>query len=233
MTDKTTPTLSVVIPAAGLSSRLGQAKQQIAFGNSTLLGHSINTARRFVRETLSSQAPLPIVICNPDQSSQPPSDLLENVRLLINETPEHGILSSLRCAQEATANDDAVLVLLGDQYRVSSEALTELFERWLESPEQPIAAQYQPLADAMLRRAHVDSTETPRIDDVMLAPPMIWPRAYWHELLKSHHPRAGQTLLHNSRARALAMPEAAYDIDTETDVYLLQHWLQHRSDTLH
>ncbi len=111
-----------VILAAGSSSRIGEVKQLLAFGQTTLLGKVIENA---------SGAPLDEVILvlghGADEIQR--AVRLEGVRVVINEAHAQGQSTSLRAGLSDVSEDtDAVMFILGDQPLVGPEVMNALID---------------------------------------------------------------------------------------------------------
>jgi len=194
--------LAIVIPAAGVSQRLGQPKQRLPCHHTTLLGHAIETALAFSASTTELHDIKPVVISNTSTSSEPPPALEPQIVRSLNDKPERGLRYSLQCSATLTSNSTAVLVLLADQYRVSPNDLRQLYRFWSEEPQCVAVAQY----------------------GRQLGPPVVWPQDLWQKLLNSDDPRAGQTLLHNHHARRFPLSNAAFDVDSPEDLIAYKQW---------
>lgn len=100
-----------VVLAAGSSSRLGRAKQEIVFRGATLLDRAIRTARL--------AAPDVIVVVNAPASRA-------DARFVVNEDAAEGIGSSIRAGVAAAGDATRILVTLCDQPFVTPEHLRSL-----------------------------------------------------------------------------------------------------------
>lgn len=78
----------IIILAAGSSSRLGQAKQLLAFGESTLLAHSITEAQSITDAAV-------IVVTGANRDSVERSITGSNILLVYNEQWEQGMGASI------------------------------------------------------------------------------------------------------------------------------------------
>lgn len=108
-----------------------------------------------------------------------------------------GQAASLRFGLSRVSGVSALLVMLCDQYRVSAADLEGLVAQWQTQPNCPTAAQFG---------------ETVGV-------PVIWPTNWLGHLAVSGR---GQALLQQADARAVAMPHAAWDLDTPDDLATLR-----------
>lgn len=114
--------VAAVILAAGESRRYGAPKLLALLDGRPLLQHVLDAAER------STLAPIVLVV------GHEADDVLGSVRLgraavVRNELYATGQSSSLRAGLRATGDVDAVVVLLGDQPRVTAALLDALVER--------------------------------------------------------------------------------------------------------
>ena len=185
--------LAILILAAGASRRLGQPKQLLRLGGQSLLERAVATAQGShaagVYVVLGAQA---TQILN----SLPPLP----VPVWVNPDWEAGMSSSLRLGlaqlTEITPPFDAVLVMLGDQPGLDSDALNRLMVCYEADPSRVVAADYGNKAGV----------------------PAIFPRACWPELMQlSGDKGARQWLARQGGAvRRIALGDLQ-DIDTWED----------------
>jgi molybdenum cofactor cytidylyltransferase len=98
------------------------------------------------------------------------------------------------------AGTDGLLILLVDQARVETADLVRLVDRWRRHHSRPAAAQYQGRA----------------------AVPAIIPRRHFAALRELEGDTGARKLLQRlERLSLVAMPTAAFDIDTPQDVAAL------------
>lgn len=112
--------VAAVVLAAGSSSRLGRAKQEIVFRGETLLERAVRIASEAAGEV--------IVVVREARH-------LPGVRVVVNEEAREGIASSIRAGVTAAPPDARLLVVLVDQPLVTAEHL-----RALVAAGAPIAA---------------------------------------------------------------------------------------------
>jgi molybdenum cofactor cytidylyltransferase len=109
-----------LVLAAGLSRRLGQPKQLLAYGGSTLLGHALDTARA------SSLDQVVVALGGAADEVRRQIDLAE-LTVVESPAPEQGCARSIGVGLEAMRDDWSELVLLlGDQPGVTPAAVAAL-----------------------------------------------------------------------------------------------------------
>jgi molybdenum cofactor cytidylyltransferase len=119
--------LGVVILAAGQSSRMGQPKLLLPWGESSILGHLIKQWQQLGAKQIR-------VVCSPNDSginaelnrlNFPPS------ARVVNPNPQRGMFSSIQCAA-AWQGWEAVVthwaIVLGDQPHLSLETLRTIID---------------------------------------------------------------------------------------------------------
>jgi molybdenum cofactor cytidylyltransferase len=123
--------VSVIILAAGSSSRMGESKQLLPWKGKTLLTHSITTA-------LESRAGKVYVVLAKDQKLV--ADL--PVSVVINSVWERGIGSSIKAGLNEAKEDEAVLIMVGDMPFVTSQHLNNLIEHYAKTKSAVVASKY-------------------------------------------------------------------------------------------
>jgi molybdenum cofactor cytidylyltransferase len=127
---------AIILLAAGSSSRLGQAKQLLPFGENTLLEHVISIAK----QTNVSQV---IVIVNDALKNISPG---ENITLVVNEDAAKGLATSIKkgiaCIHDRFPEITAAIIMPCDQPFVSAAVLNELILQHEQSGKGIIAARY-------------------------------------------------------------------------------------------
>jgi len=186
--------LACVLLAAGESRRLGRPKQLLRVGPRPLLLEGVLTALALRCH--------PVTVVLGAHSLRLRALLARNhvsVRIVHNAAWREGMASSVRAAVARAPNRlSAVLFLVVDQPRVRQRTLARLVQIWRRQPGTAIAAYYA-------GRAGV---------------PAIVP----HRLLREARALEGdigiRALLRDGahRVRTVAMPEAAFDIDTPEDL---------------
>ena len=115
-------TVAAVVLAAGASRRLGRPKQTLALGDDTVLGTTLQVARR------SSPERVVVVLGGAADDVREVVDL-SGVEVVENDEFGEGCSTSVRAGLGALPEDTAGIVLmLGDQPRVRPEAVDRLMQ---------------------------------------------------------------------------------------------------------
>lgn len=116
--------VSIVILAAGTSSRLGTPKQLLDLGGEPLLRHT-------VRHALASRAAEVILVLGNEGAAVAEAVGKLGQRTVINPEFTAGQSTSLVAGVRAVSSDaDALVAMLGDQPTVGTEVLDRLIERF-------------------------------------------------------------------------------------------------------
>ena len=184
------PVVDALVLAAGTSSRLGRLKQLLPYGDTTLLGHAIATARaagvRRVGVVVGAHAADVAA-----EAMRARADLVaENADWAV------GMGSSLRVGTRALTEyeqaPDALLVLLCDQPLVTSSDLQRLLAHG---------------TDVVVASAYDGTTGVPA----------LFPRHRFAALAALDGATGAKALLRSVDVVRVECPTAAIDIDTEAD----------------
>ncbi|HTD39640.1 MAG TPA: nucleotidyltransferase family protein [Mucilaginibacter sp.] len=130
---------SVIILAAGQSSRLGKPKQLLRYQNKTLLQHVIDTAKRSL-----AQSVIVVLGCGIDAIL----NVTDTTGLYVakNEDWQSGMASTIRCGITALQNEDptadAAILMVCDQPFVTAGLLNSLIEKQNETSRPIVASKY-------------------------------------------------------------------------------------------
>lgn len=114
-----------VILAAGASRRMGQAKQMLPLGGSTVLGRTLEAALR----SRVDEIVLVLGFCAASILETLPRSTLDRVKTIVNPNYEHGMAGSLQMGISALdSRSTAALILLGDQPLVRTDTLDRIIE---------------------------------------------------------------------------------------------------------
>lgn len=186
------PGLSILIPAAGASRRLGQAKQ--------LVRHKAGTLIQNIVDSVNSIAPREIIVVTGAHAEAvkkavqgPP------VRWVHNANWSAGLGGSIATGAEIISPGSlAVMILLCDQWRLESADLRLLAETWLLNPERIACAQA----------------------GGQNMPPAIFPRRYFGQLGALTGDSGARNLL-KAQAEMLvpvSLENARFDLDTQSQL---------------
>src|SRR5262245_56757646 len=192
--------LIIAILAAGASRRLGQPKQFVSIDGEPLI-------RRQCRIAMASRIGAITVICGheTDACIAAISDLPLSIHR--NAAWREGIACSIRRATQAAIEQNAagLLILHGDQYRVSAEDLRALHAAWIASGSTKACRS--------------------RCEDYV-GPPVVLPAPLFGELAQLREDQGARSVLSKLDANGLidvAMPNAAYDLDLPAQLSALSH----------
>ena len=116
--------ISIVILAAGTSTRLGQPKQLLDLGGEPLLRHTL-------RNALASRAGEVVLVLGHQAEAIRTAVGEHGQQTVINPDFADGQSTSLRAGLDAVADDsDAAIVMLGDQPLVTPMVLDQIIERF-------------------------------------------------------------------------------------------------------
>lgn len=132
--------VSAVILAAGTSSRMGQAKQLLPLGGTTVLARTIDNVRAagLVEMVLVLGASAEAI------RRQLPRSLLEGLKVVVNQAYRQGMASSLREGLSALdPQTGAALIILGDQPFVRPQTLHQIMAGYHRSGAQIVIPSHQ------------------------------------------------------------------------------------------
>jgi molybdenum cofactor cytidylyltransferase len=188
MTD-TYDDIRILLLAAGAATRFGSAKQMAVIDGIAMVRHCAQNA-------VDSGARVLVVSgAYRDEVERHLRDV--DLTSVHNADWSSGLGSSIACGIGVAARSEdvrAAIVLLADQPMVSADNLRELIAQHRQKPDRIIAASAN---DA-------------------ITPPCLFPRAYFAELQALRAQTGARELIrrHSDRVVAVAMPNAAVDIDT-------------------
>lgn len=187
-----------VILAAGASRRFGSPKQLADWQDRTLIQHSVQAAQSVFGDQV-------IVVIGAHLERIEAALMRYKVNVVLNSQWNEGIAASIRAGIKAVpGNARAAMILLCDQPLVTAASLQQLTDTWRQYPDAIVASEY-------------DGTR---------GVPALFPADAFSDLMKLEGDRGAKQLLNDPQmnVRAVAMPEAATDIDTTTDFeQLLAH----------
>ena len=182
--------LAILILAAGSSSRMGRPKQLLPWGNTTLLGEAINTAK-----SIKTATTYVVLGANYDQIKK----TIENdfIQIIYNDNWELGLGSSIaKGIKNLSYSYDGVLIMLADQPLVNKTHLTALIKAFEDDNQHIVATDYA----------------TGR-----LGVPAIFDHCYFEELSQFTEDKGAKQLIDNNakNVTALKAEHLIIDIDTE------------------
>jgi len=192
--------LSVLVPAAGASRRLGEAKQLLQYRGETLIQRAIRLALslqpvEIIVVTGANRDAVAAAVAVTSQTVSGTTSVLE----VHNPEWDRGMGGSIaRGAGALNADARGVLVLLCDQWRLRQRDLRRLKETWQADPSRIVCA---------------------RTTD-RYGPPVIFPAACFPQLRKLDGERGAREVIsaHPELLHALQIPAAHSDLDTPSQL---------------
>ncbi|HWZ43399.1 MAG TPA: NTP transferase domain-containing protein [Candidatus Saccharimonadales bacterium] len=136
MTDSS-PGISAIILAAGMSKRMGAPKQLLRLAGATLLEHALNNVRQ-------SRAQEIILVLGHEAEAIRQQMPLDNVKVIVNPNYQEGMGVSLRMGLSAIAPESrGAMIVLADQPLVRPATLDILIERHRELNPQIVIPVYR------------------------------------------------------------------------------------------
>lgn len=134
------PNIAIAILAAGSSSRMGQPKQLLKWGNETLISNAIKNA-------LSTKAQDVILILGANYDNIYQEAQNNFISIIKNDNWQDGLASSIaKAAQysmESGQQIDGLLITLADQPLITSEYLQNMINNFESGANQIIATSYE------------------------------------------------------------------------------------------
>ena len=186
------PQLSILIPAAGVSQRLGQPKQLLRYRKKPLIQNAVDTAH--------SITPREVVVVT-GANAKAVKDAIQSVpvRWVHNPNWSTGMGGSIATGTTVISPESTgVMILLCDQWRLRTSDLQDLAEKWQSDPERIVCAEA----------------------DGQLMPPVIFPASCFGSLQALYGDRGARSILedHPELLTTVALKNAAYDVDTPTQL---------------
>ena len=185
--------LSILILAAGNSSRLGHPKQLIEFEGRTLIERITETA------LMVSDNILIILGGNSELIIPKLERFSETISIIFNPDWQQGMGTSIRIGVEKLAEkSDLILILLSDQPFISTVLLQNMTQIFEKSPNHIVSCVY----------------------NQQLGVPMLFDKSVFPELIKLNGDRGAKSFLHlyKDNISTIDFPEGSSDIDTIEDV---------------
>jgi len=198
--DKIRGTVSVIILAAGSSSRLGRPKQLVEINGTPLLLIS-------VREALKAEFSSVLVVlgANAREHENAIQDL--PVDIIMHPEWEKGMGSSLKAGLEhmikSRPDTSAVIIMVCDQPFLTHTHLNTLYEHYQKTKNPIIASRY----------------------NQTLGVPALFDQAFFTQLLNIKDDQGAKAIIarHQSLAEFIDWPEGRYDIDTSADLKSIEN----------
>lgn len=134
-----TSSIAIVILAAGTSTRMGQPKQLLKWGDTNLVGHTITTAK-------ASKAHNVIIVLGAHYEKVAESIRDDSVTIIQNKNYAEGMGTSIAYAAkfllQSDSHYDGVLLMLADQPFVTSVHLNKMILAFQPESQDIIATSY-------------------------------------------------------------------------------------------
>jgi molybdenum cofactor cytidylyltransferase len=131
------PQIAAIILAAGKSARMGQAKQLLRLGDTTVLGQTLANVRRAALDEI-------ILVLGASAEAIRRQLLAEDLKVVVNAHYEQGMAASLRAGLEAVSpQTTAVLSVLADQPLIRPATLTQLADHYRRTNPQILIPTYR------------------------------------------------------------------------------------------
>ena len=195
--DLQSPTLHVVVLAAGASTRFGSPKQLVRLNGRPLLHLAVSRAVEVGGQAVT-------VVLGANAADLAPLLRHTPAAVIVNRDWAEGMGSSVRAGvSRVPPTADAVLLMLADQPAVTAEDLRRLVGTWRRQPQSIVAAHY----------------------DGITGVPAIFPREDFGALTALRGDAGARALLKRGGERVVRVPlqAAAIDIDTPEDLLNLQN----------
>lgn len=133
------PIVTIIILAAGSSSRMGKSKQRLVVNEQPLL-------RKTVLAASESKATNNVVVlgCEEDKNKQIINDLF--VEIIVNELWAKGMGTSLKRGMDEVAqkfpSSDAVLIMVCDQPLIIAKHINALIDSYVKTKKPIVASSY-------------------------------------------------------------------------------------------
>src|SRR5580704_9939350 len=129
--------IGAVVLAAGMSSRMGEAKQLLRLGDNILLGQVLEHVR-------SSRAKDIVLVLGHEAEKIKEQVSTENLTVVINESYQQGMGTSLRTGLAALPPSvNAALIVLADQPFIRPKTLDLLMDQYMRSNAQIVIPTYK------------------------------------------------------------------------------------------
>lgn len=216
---KSDPKLAMLILAAGQSSRLGQPKQSVLFHGQTLLLRQCQKALSLTEH----------VYCVLGYQARPMRDLLatcftqEQVQPVINQHWQQGMSSSIAAGIAALPDDiDGVMIVLVDQWQLTSAAMAMMIQLWHQDPEQIVLAEQQVQHQAP-QQAEQQVPQQKR-HQRHLGPPVLFGKQFFAQLRQLTGPGGAKPMLaqHQDSLTPVNLAAAFVDLDTPEQLATLK-----------
>ena len=191
------PLLSVLIPAAGASKRLGRVKQLVSYKTGPLIQNAVSTAHSIRPQEI-------IVVTGSNAIAVKEAVQQTPVRWIHNSHWSSGIGGSIALGTTAISPESkGLMIFLCDQWRIQTQDLNKLADIWQSDPERIVCAEAKGV----------------------LMPPVIFPLSCFKQLRELEGAQGARSLFetHPELLRPVALENAGFDLDTESQLAQLEN----------
>jgi len=190
------PELSVLIPAAGASKRLGQAKQLVKHKGTTLVQNAVNAAFSLDPREI-------IVVTGANAEAIKNAVLQPPVNWIHNPNWSDGMGGSIALGATAISpQSTGLMILLCDQWKIQVSDLQLLAQTWQSDPERIVCANAEGIN----------------------MPPVIFPLSCFNELKELRGDKGARTIVDNNShlLDSIQIENAVIDLDTQAQLKNLE-----------
>lgn len=183
--------IAIVVLAAGSATRMGQSKQLLPWGNSTLLGIAIENA-------LATDANICCLVLGAYQNEIEKKTDLSKTIVFINENWQQGLGSSIALAtaeiDKQYPDINAILFVLADQPFISSLHLNTIMQSYNKEKEAIIVTKKEDYRGV----------------------PVLFPRKFFSELMLLFNDEGAKQIINRNKnqVREVVTHDGTADIDT-------------------
>ncbi len=196
--------IGIIVLAAGASTRMGEPKQLLRYEGETLLRRAVNAA-------FASRCRPVIVVTGASAGAIRDEVAGTGAIISVNQAWAEGMSSSIRCgvvALEAATSGatEAAVLMLCDQPFVTGEVINRLLNSYRTEASPLVVSEYQ---------SKYEKTR---------GVPACFSRQLFPELMNLRGAEGAKRLIerHIFEATIVAIPEAAFDVDTPCDYRILR-----------
>lgn len=136
---ETSSNIAIAILAAGASTRMGQPKQLLPWGETSLINHVVSTCKA----TLAKKV---IVVLGANSQAIQSQIKDTSISIIVNETWQDGLGKSIACAANCVLHSkektDGLLIVLADQPFVTTTYLNAIITRFIAHHQNIVATAY-------------------------------------------------------------------------------------------
>ncbi|MCF6352636.1 MAG: nucleotidyltransferase family protein [Cyclobacteriaceae bacterium] len=186
------PNIAIIILAAGASTRMGEPKQLLTWGNTTLLNHTIEQA-------VNSKSDAVYIVLGANYTAIKKSIIRKQATILYFKNWQEGMGSSIAYGVQnlPPSKFDGILIMLADQPQIDSLFFNKLINEFKKGSKPIIATKYEEKVGV----------------------PAIFNASFFNQLTQLEGEKGGKLLLEkNLKNLSLLLPNSTYeDIDTQED----------------